>query len=221
MGLVQSITSGKDMKPQGRPPAIALCNPKYARNVSMIVRLASCYGIRQVWYSGERVSVTDPSRNVDYGVGLTTKGAKAPRKRLPREERMKGYNEVELRQYDRFFDHFPNAVPVAVELRPHAVRLHDFEHPENALYVFGPEDGSLDRLIASRCHHFVVVPTRHCLNLATTVATILWDRKFKRLMNGQEPDLSMDELLVNDRLTPASQREWETAMNRDGLEEEQ
>jgi tRNA(Leu) C34 or U34 (ribose-2'-O)-methylase TrmL len=195
---------GKNMPAKGITPAIALCNPKYARNVSMIVRLASCYGIKQVWFSGDRVSLDDPSKNVDYAEKVKSR----PKNRLPREERMKGYSEVELRQYDYFFDHFPDAVPVAVELRPHATRLHLFEHPENALYVFGPEDGSLNRLIATRCHQFVVVPTRHCLNLATTVATILWDRHFKRLMNGEDPDRTMDELLVNDR---ASLREWETS----------
>jgi hypothetical protein len=31
--------------------------------------------------------------------------------------------------------------PVAVELRPDAESLVTFEHPEEALYVFGPEDG--------------------------------------------------------------------------------
>jgi hypothetical protein len=30
----------------------------------------------------------------------------------------------------------------------------------------------------------VVVPVRHCMNLATTVATVLWDRRLKRLQAG-------------------------------------
>ena len=36
------------------------------------------------------------------------------------------------------------AVPVAVELVPGAEDITWFEHPENAAYVFGPEDGTLD-----------------------------------------------------------------------------
>jgi hypothetical protein len=69
----------------------------------------------------------------------------AKRQRLPREERMRGYKEVEVRQWDQFFDAFEDAVPVAVEMRRNAESLIDFVHPEYALYVFGPEDGSLGR----------------------------------------------------------------------------
>ncbi len=187
---------GKGTKPQGITPAIALCDPKYARNVSMIMRLASCYGIKQLWYSGDRVSLDDPGKNLDFDPRAN---GKRPKARLPREERMKGYKEVELRQYDKFFDMFKGATPIAVELRPQAIPLHHFEHPKNALYVFGPEDGGIDQVTARHCHQFVVVPTRHCLNLATTVATILWDRKLKALMDGSEEDLPMSEVLNEPR----------------------
>lgn len=64
---------------------------------------------------------------------------------------MRGYQEVEIRQADYFFDAFAGAVPVAVELRRNAESLIDFEHPERALYVFGPEDGSLDRAVLAQC----------------------------------------------------------------------
>jgi hypothetical protein len=40
----------------GDAPSIVLCNPKYADNVGKIVRFASCYGLSQVWWTGERVS---------------------------------------------------------------------------------------------------------------------------------------------------------------------
>lgn len=186
------------MKPQGITPSIALINPQYARNVAMAIRLASCYGLKQVWYSGDRVDPNDPSKNVDFPIDQAhAKLSKKPR--LPREERMRGYKEVELRQHEYIFEHFKGAVPVAVELRPHATKLHDFQHPENALYVFGPEDGGIDKVTAGYCHHFVVIPTHHCLNLATAIATILWDRKLKRIWAGEEDDLPMTELLKEDR----------------------
>jgi hypothetical protein len=102
--------------------------------VGAAVRAASCYGVRQVWFSGDRVRL-DGDR----------------RRRLPREERMRGYKQVEIRQADYFFDAFDGAVPVAVELRRNAESLIDFEHPERALYVFGPEDGSLDRAVLAQC----------------------------------------------------------------------
>jgi tRNA(Leu) C34 or U34 (ribose-2'-O)-methylase TrmL len=74
--------------------------------------------------------------------------------------------------------------PIAVEVRPNAERLPDFEHPLNALYVFGPEDGTLDRGILEACHRFVVIPSTNCLNLAAAVNVVLYDRMAK---SGQRP----------------------------------
>ena len=56
---------------------------------------------------------------------------------------MRGYKDVEVRHADQFFDAFEEAVPVAVELRRNAESLIDFVHPEQALYVFGPEGETL------------------------------------------------------------------------------
>jgi tRNA(Leu) C34 or U34 (ribose-2'-O)-methylase TrmL len=158
---------GNGPAPEGRAPAIVLADPKYAHNVGMVIRLASCYGLRQVWYTGERVALDI-----------------SPRKRLPREERMKGYADVEVINCDYPFEQFADCVPVAVEVREKSEPLHSFEHPENALYVFGPEDGSIDKALLGHCHRFVVIPTRHCLNLATAVSAVLWDRELKRWLSG-------------------------------------
>lgn len=155
--------------PPGELPAVALIDPKYPHNVGMAVRLASCYGLRQVWFTGDRVTLNPPRGE-----------------RLPREERMKGYKDVQLVHSERFLDRFPAGTgPVAVEVRAGSEPLHTFEHPANALYVFGPEDGSLPKGLLPRCHRFVVIPTRHCLNLATAVATVLWDREYKRWCAGE------------------------------------
>lgn len=163
----KSATPGRK-SPEGEAPAIALVDPKYPQNVGMVVRLTSCYGLRQVWFTGERVSL-NPMRG----------------KRLPREERMKGYKEVQVCHEPDFFDRFADAVPVAVEVRARSEPLHLFEHPEKALYVFGPEDGSIPKALLAHCHRFVVIPTRHCLNLATAVATVLWDREYKNWFGGK------------------------------------
>jgi tRNA(Leu) C34 or U34 (ribose-2'-O)-methylase TrmL len=154
---------------EGVAPAVGLVDPKFPHNVGAAVRAASCYGIGQVWFSGERV-------RLDAGKGY----------RLPREERMRGYRDVVLRQDDRFLDAFATATPVAVELRRNAESLIEFEHPDDALYVFGPEDGTLDRAVLARCHRFVVIPTRHCTNLASAVYTVLYDRHAKRVRAGLE-----------------------------------
>ena len=170
---VKSARWGKKEPPHGETPAVALVDPKYPHNVGMVVRLASCYGFRQVWFTGDRVSL-NPARG----------------DRLPREERMKGYRDVELVHYEHPFDQFPpGTTPVAVEVRANSEPLHTFEHPENPLYVFGREDGSLPPAVLPHCHRFVVIPTRHCLNLATAVATVLWDRAYKRWLSGEGEEL--------------------------------
>jgi tRNA(Leu) C34 or U34 (ribose-2'-O)-methylase TrmL len=160
-------------QPAGVAPSVVLIEPKFAHNVGMVVRLASCYGLSQVWFTGERVALD-----------VTARG------RLPREERMKGYQDVQIINYDEPFGQMPaDAVPVAVEVRQNAEPLHTFEHPANAVYVFGPEDGSIDRAVLRHCHRFVIIPTRHCLNLATAVATMLWDRQYKGWLGG-DPGLT-------------------------------
>src|SRR5919198_4618110 len=101
----------KSEAPIGRPPAVVLIDPKYPHNVGMAVRLASCYGLGQVWFTGDRVSL-NPARG----------------ERLPREERMKGYKDVQMIHYEHVFDQFPaDAVPVAVEVRAGSEPLHSFE----------------------------------------------------------------------------------------------
>ena len=77
MGIVQGPVNRGD----GIAPAVALVDPKYPHNVGAAVRAASCYGIRQVWFSGDRVQL---------------RGARGYR--LPREERLRGYQDAELRR---------------------------------------------------------------------------------------------------------------------------
>lgn len=141
-------------------PAVLLVDPKYAHNVGQVVRLACCFGLSTVLYTGKRVALHDTTE------------------RLPREERMRDYADVSLVNCDRPME-LVRGTPVAIEMRPNAESLPDFEHPADAVYVFGPEDGSLGRLSLQHCHRFVTIPTRHCLNLATAVSTVLYDRAAK------------------------------------------
>jgi len=198
-GHIETKMIGKNAPTTGLVPSIILEDPKYARNVSQIVRLASGYDFKQVFFTGNRVDLEDPSKNLD-GRGGSKGGKKGKGKaRLPREERMKGYQKVDICHHQRPFDCFKSGVPViGIELREGAMPLHEFEHPEEAIYVFGPEDGSINRL-ARHCHQFVYIPVRHCLNLATAASTILWDRQLQLLQSGAIPTESMDDLLRGDR----------------------
>ena len=69
---------------------------------------------------------------------------------------------------------------VAVEIVEGAKLLRDFKHPERALYVFGPEGGSLGGELLASCDHVVAVDTELCMNLAATVNVVLYDRQAKR-----------------------------------------
>ena len=169
---------------RGRPPAVALIDPKYPHNVGAALRACACWGVQQLWWTGGRVTL-------DVGRG----------QRLPREERMKGYRRVEMIVDDRLFKRFPRGgvTPVAVELRAQAESLVAFAHPADALYVFGPEDGSLPKAVLRLCHRFVVIPTHHCLNLAAAVNVVLYDRRLKRQQEGLEPAYPVREMLREHR----------------------
>jgi tRNA(Leu) C34 or U34 (ribose-2'-O)-methylase TrmL len=173
-----------DTHPRGCAPAVALIDPKYPHNVGAALRACACWGVEQLWWTGRRV-------RLDVARG----------QRLPREERMKGYRSVRMAIDDRVFDRFPTgtATPVAVELLPAAEPLTSFDHPEDALYVFGPEDGSLPKTVRLRCHRFVFIPTHHCLNLAAAVNVVLYDRRVKRQLAGREPVGPLRELLHEQR----------------------
>ena len=180
---------GKNARPLGQSPAIILNNPKYAANVGAAVRAASCFGAKQVWWTGDRVTLETGER-------------------LPREERMKGYKDVELKQFDYPFEHFTTLgiTPVAIEIVSGTECLFDFVHPEKAVYVFGPEDGSIDQVTRRLCHRFVMIPTRHCTNLAAAVYLVLYDRMLKRYMaTGEKPTLDEQRGFVD---TLANEDVW-------------
>lgn len=71
------------------------------------------------------------------------------------------------------------ATPVAIELIEGAKPLTNYIHPKSAFYVFGPEDGSLNKEVLSWCEDVIYIPTQGCMNLAATVNVVLYDRMAK------------------------------------------
>lgn len=162
--------------------AIVLENPKFPHNVGAAIRACSCYGIEQLFWTGSR-ALEGIEKNGKY--------------RIPREERMRGYKDVEIENTEKPMNRFPRGITiVAVELTAGAMPLTYFEHPLDAVYVFGPEDGSLSKGIKTVCHQFIFIPARHCLNLSAAVYTILYDRQLKAQQQGLLPVLSMEETLA-------------------------
>jgi tRNA C32,U32 (ribose-2'-O)-methylase TrmJ len=157
-------------------PAVLLINPKTPYNVGSAIRACSIFGVDTLRWTGKRISTAEGRRMA--GSGLKNKP------RLPREERLKDYTNVDWREAcDQVITDFVELglVPVAIEVMQSSVPLHVFEHPERALYVFGPEDGTLGGPTLSVCHHFVRIAsaTRTPLNLAAAVNVVLHDRYVK------------------------------------------
>lgn len=68
---------------------------------------------------------------------------------------------------------------VCVEFAENATPLPGFRHPQNAFYIFGPEDGGISQEVIDRADAVVYVPTNGCLNLSATVNVVLYDRLTK------------------------------------------
>ena len=172
--------------------AVALINPKYPHNVGASLRACAAFGATELYVTGQRAQWE-----------TTGKG-----QRLPREERMRVYKDkVDLIRTERPFDDAlrnsvlfnERLVPVAVEISTTAEPLATFEHPANALYVFGPEDGSIPRVSRRFCHRFIIIPSDHCLNLAAAVSCILMHRRIQRQLLGVEPILASYDTIQEDR----------------------
>lgn len=91
------------------------------------------------------------------------------------------YRHMPVLRGDDLLSFLPfDCVPVAIEITDGAQPLPEYAHPERAYYIFGAEDRTLGERILGRCRDKVYIPTRHCLNLAACVNTVLYDRMAKR-----------------------------------------
>ena len=150
-------------KPRGFA-CIGLENPKKAENIGGVLRAAHCY---------EAPYVVIKSRHHDNNV-VVRKGIQHSM------NTPQGHRHFPVICVEDILEFVPvGAAIVAVEITPDAVPLMDFKHPEQAFYVFGPEDGSVSKPVLEQVHHQVYVPTRNCMNLASTVNVVLYDRLAK------------------------------------------
>ncbi|GAC20434.1 23S rRNA methyltransferase [Paraglaciecola arctica BSs20135] len=141
------------------PTHIAIINPKSPQNMGSILRAAGCYQAQSIRYTGERYARAK-------AFSTDTKNA---------------YLKISVTHVDTVIDPIKDKhlTKVAVELVEGATPLPLFEHPEQALYIFGPEDGSIEQDVVDQCDHVVYIPTVGCMNLAATVNVLLYDRMAK------------------------------------------
>lgn len=147
--------------------AVGLCNPKSPGNVGSVVRACGCFGADEIYYTGTRYDRAEPfytdTANQRSEIALT-------------------------RVDDLLLTAEGDQETVCIELCENATPLAEFTHPDQALYLFGPEDHSLSQDTIDAADHVVFIPTKGCLNLSASVNVVLYDRAIK-----QKPALDPDQ----------------------------
>ncbi len=154
---------------------IGLTNPKSPENVGAVMRAAGCFQADAVYYTGQRY----------------------PRAAKFHTDTKSISKQIPLESVESLLDAATDGISiVCVEIVEGATALPEFVHPQHALYIFGPEDGTLDQRVIDRADAVVYVPTVGCLNLAATVNVLLYDRIAK-----SGGDQASDELIRRSRDT--------------------
>ncbi|WP_137818418.1 RNA methyltransferase [Pseudomonas sp. 2FG] len=152
-----------------RYSCIGLFNPKSPENVGSVMRAAGCYAVNSVFYTGTRYA-----RAQDF---IT--------------DTKKIHQDIPLIGIDDLQKIIPlGCTPVAVEMVEGAKPLPEYTHPDRAIYIFGPEDGSLGKDVLAWCEEVIYIPTTGCMNLAATVNVVLYDRLAKGLNTKSGPQFS-------------------------------
>ncbi len=158
---------------------IGLSNPKSPTNVGAVMRAAGCYGVNNVFYTGTRY---------DRAMKLNTDTKQAS-------------NNIPLVQLTHLLDNKEDDIQVVcVDLVEGAIPLPNFIHPKKALYLFGPEDGTLKQQLINQADAVVYIPTIGCMNLAATVNGLLYDRLCKSANFETDNDLILQSRDNNNRV---------------------
>ena len=140
--------------------AVALHRPSRRENIGGALRAADVYGVELVVLGG---------------------GALPPEPLGHPTDTTEAWRRIPVVFADEVLDALPDGfASVAVERVAEATPLPEFDHPERAMYVFGPENGSLDEAMLERCTHVVCIPGHECSNLAAAANVVLYDRVAKR-----------------------------------------
>lgn len=141
---------------------LGLVNPKSPDNVGSVLRAAANYRVDKVFYTGDRYprAIERKARTVDMSRKIS--------------------KDVLISRTECLIDVVSEDMKiVCVEFAVNAIPLPEYQHPENALYIFGPEDGSIDQDIIDQADAVVYVPTIGCMNLSASVNVLLYDRLVK------------------------------------------
>ena len=163
--------------------SIGLINPKSPDNVGAILRASANYQVDSVFYTGVRYpqALKRAGRSVDMSRKLG--------------------KDIPISQADCLIDSAPNDVKIiCIEFAENAIALPEFQHPERALYIFGPEDGSIEQEVVDKADYVVFVPTISCMNLSASVNVLLYDRMAKSYQTQDNNVLIKTNRDTNNRL---------------------
>ena len=142
--------------------SIGLINPKSPENVASVLRAAGNYRVDSVFYTGVRYARA--ARLNPCALDISRKVGK----------------DISISGVEDIIDDAPVGVEiVCVEFAENAIALPAYQHPRDALYIFGPEDGTISQSIIDRADAVVYIPTIGCMNMAATVNVVLYDRLAK------------------------------------------
>lgn len=164
---------------------IALTNPKTPTNVGSVIRAAGCYQADQIIYNGNRYAKAAEYHKHTLQTDTFNMADKIPLLRVE--------SFLALRSS---LESIPlTAKIICVDLVEGATPLPHFIHPEEAVYIFGPEDSSIKQEVIDIADDVVYVPTIGCMNLAATVNVLLYDRLAKSVVK-QKGSINADNELI-------------------------
>lgn len=192
---LSNIALGKDLLAKNSHVTIGLTNPKTPSNVGGIMRAAGCYSVDQVIYTGHRYTHAAKFIGSKNNTDTQKLGEKIPLIAIE--------DFLQLRQPSpqQQLAKLPESTKIiCVDLVEGATPLPHFQHPDQALYIFGPEDGTIGQEVIDQADDVVYVPTVGCMNLAASVNVLLYDRLAKSLVK-QEKLATDNELIRKSRDT--------------------
>ena len=159
--------------------AIGLSNPKSPLNVGSVVRACGCFSADHIFYTGSRYDRAEP-----FYTDTANRRGEIPLSNIECLTAAPVSDTVRI---------------VCIELCENAKPLTDYRHPQEALYLFGPEDYSLSQETIDRADDVVFIPTTGCLNLSASVNLVLYDRMAKSTLAGTMTGSTCNDLIRRSR----------------------
>jgi len=186
---LSNIALGKDLLAKNNHVTIGLTNPKTPSNVGGIMRAAGCYSVDQVVYTGHRY--THAAKFIGSKNNTNTQKLSEQIPLIAIDD----FLQLKQPSIEQQLAKLPESTKIiCVDLVEGSTPLPLFQHPDQALYIFGPEDGTISQTVIDQADGVVYVPTVGCMNLAASVNVLLYDRLAKSLVN--QGKLETDNTLI-------------------------